>query len=135
MENIEYIQVSRIFRLWDPVRSLGIRLRKPLALNWLNDAKPISSYMEVKDRKTAYHKGRILYFLNKLREGEELDPIMVESECDPWNNYPIPLPLVVDGNHRLISYALAKKKVAPVVFSGRIDLLEYLTGKRKQCPK
>ena len=76
--------------------------------------------------------GRVRFFYEQLTAGKELDPIVVDNECSQYNVYPVPI--LIDGHHRLAASHLAAAKTIPANYSGRVDLLNYLTGKRKTAP-
>jgi len=76
--------------------------------------------------------GRIRFFYNELLAGRELDPIEIDNVCDGGRIYPIPV--LNDGHHRLASSHLASARVIRANYGGRVDLLRYLTGRRKTCP-
>ena len=76
--------------------------------------------------------GRIRYFYECLLSGEKLDAIMVDNECDRGHIYPVPV--LLDGHHRLAASHLARAPIIHVNYSGRLDLLRYLTGARRTYP-
>jgi hypothetical protein len=98
---------------------------------WLEGTKPLAKFRENK-RGIAYHRSRIRYFVDLLRAGQELDPISVDNVCNGMHIYPIPV--LLDGNHRLIACILVGCKTIPVEYGGRVDLRHYLEGKRKTLP-
>lgn len=83
-------------------------------------------------RMRAYDFGRVRYFVDLLLDGKELDPIELDNVCDGGNIYPEIV--MEDGHHRLMAYKLAGREKIPTSYSGRIDLLNYLKGKRKTYP-
>ena len=76
--------------------------------------------------------GRIRHFYERLLAGEKLDAIEVDNECDFGRIYPVPV--LLDGHHRLAAAHLAGTPTILVNYGGRLDLLRYLTGTRKTCP-
>lgn len=73
--------------------------------------------------------GRVAFFIRELESGRRIDPIEVDSDtiyCGP---------VVLDGYHRLCATILAGVKTIKADFSGRMDVLDYLTGKRKYPPE
>jgi hypothetical protein len=42
--------------------------------------------------------------------------------------------MLLDGHHRLCGACLSFQEWVPALYSGRLDLLNYLTGKRKTAP-
>lgn len=80
----------------------------------------------------AWDYGRIRYFYERLLAGETLDAINVDNKCDYGHIYPVPI--LLDGHHRLAAAHLARVPIILVNYGGRLDLLRYLTGARKTCP-
>ena len=80
----------------------------------------------------AWDYGRIRHFYERLLSGDTLDAIEVDNECN-WGRI-LPIPVLLDGHHRLAASRLAGAPVIFVSYGGRLDLLRYLTGKRKTCP-
>lgn len=98
-------------------------------------AQPIYVSDEARTRKQptrAWDYGRIRHFYERLLDGATLDAIEVDNECDFGRIYPVPV--LIDGHHRLAASHLAGTTIIPVSYGGRIDLLRYLTGARKTCP-
>lgn len=87
----------------------------------------------LKSPTLAWDIGRIRFFYEELKAGKCLDPVLVDNECEGMHIYPIPI--LLDGHHRLAAHWLAKVPTIPVHYGGRIDLKNYLTGRRKTCPK
>jgi hypothetical protein len=81
----------------------------------------------------AWDMGRIRYFYEEIVAGRTVDPIEVDNECA--NGCIYAHPIVLDGHHRLAGSWLAKAPRIPVHYSGRVDVLNYLTGRRKTPPK
>lgn len=131
------IIVARLVEWIDPWE--GLRLR--VAPYFSRAVPPIEAYrgdpgMNIHDqglwRTAFYHRGRVLHFAEVLAAGEEVDPISVDCECDRHNIYPVPV--LLDGYHRLAGAVLAGAENLPAVYGGRVDLLNYLTGKRRNRP-
>jgi hypothetical protein len=76
--------------------------------------------------------GRIRHFCECLLSGEELDAIEVDNECNFGHIYPVPV--LLDGHHRLAASHLTGASIIFVSYGGRLDLLRYLTGGRKTRP-
>lgn len=76
--------------------------------------------------------GRIAFFVEKLARVDKLDPIEVDSDVFNGNMYG---PVIIDGFHRLCATVLAQHRTIRANFSGRTDVLDYLTGKRKCLPE
>lgn len=80
----------------------------------------------------AWDYGRIRFFYERLLAGDTLEAILVDNECDYGHIYPVPV--LLDGHHRLAAAHLASAPIIPAIYGGRLDLLRYLTGARKTCP-
>jgi hypothetical protein len=80
----------------------------------------------------AWDYGRIRHFYERLLADETLDAIEVDNMCNFGRIYPVPV--LLDGHHRLAASHLAGTPIILVSYGGRIDLLRYLTGERKTCP-
>ncbi len=85
-----------------------------------------------KQPKLSWDYGRIRFFYERLLAGETLDAIEVDNECNWGRIYPIPV--LLDGHHRLAASHLAGAQFIFASYAGRVDLLRYLTGARKTCP-
>lgn len=83
-------------------------------------------------RTAFYHRGRALYFAELLAAGEAVDPISIDCEC--WGRTIYPVPVLLDGYHRLAGALLARAEKLPATFGGRVDLRDYLTGRRRTRP-
>ncbi len=57
----------------------------------------------------------------------------MDCHCDRGRVYPEPL--IVDGWHRFGGVVMAGAEKMKVSFSGRLDLLRYLQGRRKTRPE
>ena len=86
----------------------------------------------VKQPPLAWHYGRMRFFYEQLLAGGALDAITVDNVCAGGRIYPEPV--LLDGHHRLAASHLAAAPVIRASYGGRIDLLRYLTGKRRTCP-
>jgi hypothetical protein len=152
-ENI--VLVSRVREVYDPFVSLfgGSRddsgnADRERRLEFVLRYPPEEEYVEEADRsyphpwqsrlmrerhQYAWHWGRIRYFYEMLRSGEALDPIVLDNKCANGHVYPILV--LVDGHHRLCAADLAEAQTIPVLYSGRVDLLKWLEGKRAKRPE
>ena len=86
----------------------------------------------VKRPTRSWDYGRIRFFYEQLLAGRKLDAIEVDNECDFGRIYPVPV--LIDGHHRLAASHLAGTRIILASYGGRVDLLRYLTGARKTCP-
>lgn len=76
------------------------------------------------------HVRRIAFF---LEDPTRITPIMLDNVCDYGFIYAEPV--LVDGWHRWFATLHLGLKTVPASYSGRLDLLRYLTGKRKTRPR
>ena len=76
--------------------------------------------------------GRIAFFVTRYDLGKKVDPIELESEVSNGSIYG---PTIIDGHHRLAAAKIAGSKTIKADFSGRTDVWDYLTGKRKYPPE
>lgn len=84
-------------------------------------------------RNWKYDCGRINFFANQFAAGKLVDPIVVDNYCNGFTIYPVPV--LIDGHHRLCGADLAGVQKIASSYSGRVDLLRYLTGLRKTKPE
>lgn len=95
---------------------------------------PFGSSAEVicASRDKKWHIGRILYFIN---HPDEIKGIEIDNMCDGDMIYPIPV--ILDGNHRFLAakwlYVKGEMNTVRCRYSGREDLLDYLTGENDIC--
>lgn len=82
-------------------------------------------------RDVGYHAPRVLAFVFRLRAGEQLDPITFDNSFDRWSLTGL---VLIDGHHRLIAAAVTRHTTVSCSYSGRVDLLEWLEGKRRLRP-
>lgn len=99
------------------VRSTG-------AISLFTEDKPIGD--------SAWHAGRIRYFMDLIKAGEKLDPAWIDNECS--RSHILAEPIVTDGHHRLIAHLYSDDEHVQVCYSGRIDVLRFLQGRRKTMP-
>ncbi|WP_097005313.1 hypothetical protein [Lacrimispora amygdalina] len=80
-----------------------------------------------------WHIGRVIYFIN---HPDEIYNIQIDNICNGMTICPIPF--IEDGNHRFMAamWLNDKGKMDRVhcVYGGRMDLLDYLTGKTDELP-
>lgn len=127
-----------VARLWEiyPWPERNLPMRKMTVAKILT--YPVQSVYVSDDARTrkqptrAWDYGRIRHFYERLLAGERLDAIEVDNECDHGRIYPVPI--LLDGHHRLAASHLANAPIIFVNYGGRVDLLRYLTGARQTCP-
>lgn len=85
----------------------------------------------LEQRSREWHIGRIIYFISNI---DEIKDIEIDDEC--CGGFVLPQPVIIDGWHR---YAAARwlydqKKLVKIhcKYGGRLDVLEYLQGKRNK---
>jgi len=131
---VDMVLVSRLRKHADPFFVLGWPGTPP-TLAEIKRRKP-SRYRDLSRRsfkaRTHYDYGRIAYFVQQLERGAEIKPIEVDCYCE--GNVIYPEAVLLDGHHRFCAHILLRKRRIPVLFGGRVDLLEWLRGERKHCP-
>jgi hypothetical protein len=75
---------------------------------------------------------RARFFYDQLLAGATLDPINLDNVCCGVHIYA--QPVIIDGHHRLGASLIAGVRTILVHYGGRIDLRDYLTGRRRTCP-
>ena len=75
-----------------------------------------------------WHLGRVRFLYDELIAGKDLEPVMVDNHC--YGSHIYAEPVLIDGHHRLAAHHFARRRTIPAYYSGRVDLLDYLTGKR-----
>jgi len=80
-----------------------------------------------------WHIGRVIYFVNNP---DMITPIDITADiysnrykCIQKTNVSID-----DGHHRLIAHLILGNKIIKAYYSGRCDLLDYLTGQTDKKP-
>jgi hypothetical protein len=96
--------------------------------------KPEAEYLPDESRVVTdtWHFGRVRFFYDAILAGKVLDPITIDNVCDRGRIYP--QPIVLDGHHRLAASFMATARTIPAWYGGRVDLLNYLMGRRETCP-
>lgn len=77
------------------------------------------------------HAGRIVHLMKT--PADLTHPIAIDCRCN--QGHVSPDPVIVDGWHRYFAHRELGSKVVPASFSGRVDLANYLSGKRKTRPR
>lgn len=134
-ERLDRVLVERLWALYPwPEHNLPMRqITVEQLLQYPSQSEYVSDEARTLKRPTrAWDYGRIRHFYERLLAGETLDAIAVDNHCDHGHIYPEPI--LIDGHHRLAASHLAVARVILVSYSGRVDLLRYLTGMRKTCP-
>ena len=90
-------------------------------------------HMCMESKSTEWHIGRIVYFINHPEKIRDIEIDNLYSE-----NYIFPVPTIIDGNHRFMAAMWlndqGKMNKVHCRYGGRMDLLDYLTGKISECP-
>ena len=129
------LRVDRLWALYEwPEQSLPM---KTMTAEKLRRYRSQPKYVCDKERtrkqpKLSWDYGWIRFFYERLLAGETLEPIDVDNRCEWGHVYPEPV--LLDGHHRLAASHLANAPIILANYGGRVDLLRYLTGKRKSCP-
>ena len=76
-----------------------------------------------------YHIKRVLWF---VQHPEEIKDIEIDNLFhDRWI---LPSCVVVDGNHRLMAAKVLGINRIPIIYCGRLDILDYLLGNVDSMP-
>lgn len=115
-EVIEVDDITRAIRAGQPEEP------EPFGDTWKHICK--------ESKSTEWHIGRIIYFIN---HPEDIRDIEIDNVC--YNGRVYPTPIIIDGNHRFLAAMWlndqGKMQKVHCEYSGRIDLLDYLTGGNK----
>ncbi len=105
-----------------------------ITLDELLRHRPATEYRDDMTRivDETWHVSRVRFFYDELLAGRQLDPISIDNVCDGGHIYPEPI--LIDGHHRLAASVLASVRTILAWYGGRIDLRDYLTGRRLRCP-
>jgi hypothetical protein len=129
-DRVDHFLVGRLNRLYRWPESLYLGK----ALKDLEGVRPVVNF-EPEDKRPddkGWHLGRVKFFVNQLQRGLKLRPITIDCNC--YGMHVSVEPIVIDGHHRLAAATFVKARRIPVSFSGRVDLRDYLTGKRRTLP-
>jgi len=92
-------------------------------------SKRQTPYGWLDDWDARLHADRIRY----LADSPELhNPIEVDNECH--NNDILPVPVIIDGHHRLFAHVWLELQTIEVIYGGRLDVLDYLKGETDTLP-
>ncbi len=91
----------------------------------------LAEYYDAENWSPEEHAARVRYIM----QSPELRKLPIEIDCAVHANHILAQPVVLDGWHRLhAAWALGSHTI-PGEFGGRLDLLDYLTGKTKERPE
>ena len=129
--DVDHLIVQRLLGEYDAWYYLGLE-RMPTLEEVMGHEE--QGYVECEKRPSgaAWHLGRIRTLIREISSGGAAEPVGVDNRC--WMGSILPEPIVTDGHHRLIAYALLGRETVPASYSGRVDVLRYLTGDRKEMP-
>lgn len=83
-----------------------------------------------KQHDKLYHIQRVAWF---VQHPEEIKGIAVDNRCEGMF-YILPETIIDDGFHRIMAAYICGLEKVKIVYSGRIDVLNYLKGRRKTRP-
>jgi hypothetical protein len=78
-----------------------------------------------------WHAARVLWLVMNPENLE--DPISVDNHCHYGHVYPVPE--IMDGWHRFYAHQFLGRERIPTLYGGRVDLKDYLSGKRDKPPE
>lgn len=93
---------------------------KPIEEYYHNSGDPIGKINKTKE----WHIRRVIYF---IKNPHKINSIIIDNEV--LNGYILPEPTIVDGRHRAMAKFILGHKYIKARYSGRDDVLDYLTGK------
>lgn len=85
----------------------------------------------MKSKDKMFHISRVAWF---VLHPEEIKGIEIDNEVTCDGRGILPKTIIVDGWHRVLAAKIIGLKKIKVNYSGRIDVLRYLQGKRKTEP-
>jgi len=128
---LEYIPES--FDPWGCKRRFKLTMVNDVDAASLKDYdadEPHDSFMSA-ITNPKWHAARILWL---IRSGKDLnDPISIDNKTSHGHVHP--QPIILDGWHRFFAHRFLGKKRIPVLYGGRVDLKNYLAGKRQKPPE
>ncbi len=130
VEEFSLLRVDRLLECYDPWEALGIK--RPATLAELGEARSGYQHDPGWGRCDTYHYPRIRTLMDDLNSGPAFAPISLDNYCS--NGQVFPEVVLCDGHHRLCAADLAGSASILATYSGRLDLLDYLTGKRFTRP-
>jgi hypothetical protein len=132
MDTVYNVLVKRLEEFYplDHIANILGQESIPDGLDW--EFGPLDTYyetMSTQRESREYHQGRIQWFiLNGVP-----DPIEIDNHVT--GRYIYPTPIVEDGHHRLAAAIIRGDETIPAVYGGRIDLLDWLTGRSDKLPE
>lgn len=124
------IRVDRLCsKIPDPFKILGVNRDADF-----DKMPPHVQYIEddgLCRRTDAYSLGRIRYFRDQFRAGNEVTPLILDNAWGPYSPYAL---LLNDGHHRLCGAILAGSDHVVVDYSGDVKALKWLKGERDKPP-
>ncbi len=122
------ILIPRLRQYVDPFYNLGV---KPFGLRDTCRVLPRNFAGHTK-RGPTYHRGRVRAILDKIEGGWTMDSIWVDNKRH--GSQILPTAFIADGYHRFIAAGLLGWMRISAEYTGRVDVLAYLTGERDQIP-
>lgn len=98
----------------------------------IDRVRPLAEYRAM-PRDRFYDIKRVRFFLEVLRAGRAVDPIVVDNDVrQPCLGSPVywGTPFVDDGHHRFIAHVLLERDWMPAQLSGLVIHHEWLRGER-----
>lgn len=84
----------------------------------------------------SYDFGRVRFFMQQIRRGVRLDPIVVETTVYPMHSGPSVWgpPHIEDGHHRFAAAVLARSRRIAMAFGGLLSTRDWLVGTTHKPP-
>lgn len=135
---VNMLRIDRLLEFINPIMLLESHHElpkgtlRPLRNGNFGKIEAKKTYSHKHRNNPEWHIGRVKYLLQKLKENKPLPPIRVDNYVTADLHFGAPV--ILDGFHRLLAYKLAKRDFIPAEYSGRVDILNYLTGKTHVNP-
>ncbi len=139
-QEVHQVLVDRITRFYgwpnDSPRAAPFRLvtRTELLLHSPRGSRDRAQGFRAAPNLSSWHIGRVRFFYDEIQKGRSLDPISISDAKILIEQSYRYKPILLDGHHRLAASHIAGVPSISAHFTGRQELLEYLTGQSDEAP-
>jgi hypothetical protein len=125
---IDFVLTRRVLEFVDPWWTLAALRGEVFAhpTRAQIETAPIQPFQPEEQRNEKYDLGRVRFFVEVLRRGQDLPPVVMDNRC--LGRSILPEAILTDGHHRLAAAAHDGLEWLPAYYSGRVDVLEWLQG-------
>lgn len=118
--------------MWNPEEPIHLDdITNALSMGDINEIADcygdVSNHPVVNQQSRNWHIGRVIYLIHHPNEIMNID---LDNQC--VDGYILPQPIIVDGHHRFMAavWLFYHKQLSEIecIYSGRLDLLNYLKG-------